>query len=143
MYEIKTRENDSSVIDFIEHVENLRRKEDAYILLDFYTKTTGLDAKMWGASIIGFGAYHYKYPSGHQGDAMMVGFSPRKAAISLYFAPGEVEQEVLLNDFGKHKRGKGCVYINKVADIDLDILGKLILQSINYLKKLYPDDINQ
>ena len=140
MYEMKTKQNDSSVVDFIEQEENLSRRLDAYTLLEFYTKTTGLEAQMWGASIIGFGSYHYKYPSGHQGDAMLVGFSPRKAAISLYFAPGEVEQEELLNDFGKHKRGKGCVYINKVSDINLDILGKLILQSIDYLKKLYPYD---
>lgn len=140
MYEMKTKQNDSSVVDFIEQVENPGRRADAYTLLEFYTKTTGLKARMWGASIIGFGAYHYKYPSGHEGDAMLVGFSPRKAAISLYFAPGEVELEELLDDFGKHKRGKGCVYINKVADIDLDILAKLIKQSIDYLQKLYPED---
>ena len=141
MYELKTKENDASVIDFIEQVENSRRRADAYTLLDFYSKQTGLPAKMWGSSIIGFGSYHYKYPTGHEGDAMLVGFSPRKAAISLYLAPYLVESEKLLDDFGKYKLGKGCVYINKVADIDLDVLAKLIEKSIKFLTKQYPDGI--
>ena len=94
---------------------------------------------MWGASIIGFGSYHYKYASGHEGDAALVGFSPRKAKISLYFAAADSEREKLLSQLGKHKSGKGCVYINELADIDVDILQKLIRQSIDFLKRTYPE----
>lgn len=85
---------------------------------------------MWGPSIIGFGSYHYKYESGHEGVAPFVGLSPRKAEISLYFAPGETKREELLKGFGKHTTGKGCVYINKVTDIDIAVLQGLINQSI-------------
>jgi hypothetical protein len=88
MYELKTKENDSSVLEFIESVDNPKKKEDAYKLLDIFTETTGYPAKMWGPSIIGFGSYHYKYATGHEGDPPLVGFSPRKAKISLYFQQG-------------------------------------------------------
>lgn len=107
--------------------------------MDIFTETTGYEAKMWGPSIIGFGTYHYKYESGHEGDAPLVGFSPRKAKISLYFATGDSEREDLLKDFGKHTTGKACVYINKVADIDVDVLKALIVQSVEFLKQTYPD----
>ncbi|MGG4143806.1 DUF1801 domain-containing protein [Paenibacillus algorifonticola] len=139
MYELKTKETDNSVIAFIEEVENINKREDAYKLLDLFTETTGLPAKMWGPSIIGFGSYHYKYESGHAGDAPLVGFSPRKAKISLYFATGDAQREVLLQQLGKHTAGKACVYINKVADIDTDVLKALIQQSIQFLKETYPN----
>ncbi|MEN2767674.1 DUF1801 domain-containing protein [Ornithinibacillus xuwenensis] len=139
MYELKTKENDNSVLEFIEAVDSPKKKEDAYKLLDIFTETTGYPAKMWGPSIIGFGSYHYKYASGHEGDAPLVGFSPRKAKISLYFATGDTEREKLLNDFGKHTTGKACVYINKIADIDVDVLRALIQQSIKFLQETYPD----
>ncbi|UPK46383.1 MULTISPECIES: DUF1801 domain-containing protein [Paenibacillus] len=138
MYKLKTKETDNSVIEFIESVDSPKKREDAYQLLDIFTETTGCTAKMWGPSIIGFGAYHYKYESGHEGDAPLVGFSPRKAKISLYFATGDTERENLLKDFGKHTTGKACVYINKVADINLDVLQALINQSIRFLKETYP-----
>lgn len=138
MYELKTKETDHSVIEFIEQVENPRKKADAYRLLDVFTETTGYKAKMWGPSIIGFGSYHYKYQSGHEGNAPLVGFSPRKAKISLYFAPGD-ERNELLNRFGKHTTGAACVYINKVADIDVKVLEELILSSIKFLQEKYPD----
>jgi uncharacterized protein YdhG (YjbR/CyaY superfamily) len=93
---------------------------------------------MWGPSIIGFGSYHYKYKSGHEGDAPLVGFSPRKAKISLYLATGDPDREAQLKDFGKHTTGKSCVYINKVADIDVDVLKKMIHQSIAFLREMYP-----
>ena len=90
MYELKMKETDHSVIEFIENfVENPKKREDAYQLLDIFTETTGLPAKMWGRSIIGFGSYHYVYKSGHEGDAPLVGFSPRKAKISLYIKTGD------------------------------------------------------
>ncbi|KQN96019.1 DUF1801 domain-containing protein [Paenibacillus sp. Leaf72] len=138
MYELKTKETDNSVIAFIEEVENIKKREDAYKLLDLFTETTGLPAKMWGPSIIGFGSYHYQYESGHAGDAPLVGFSPRKAKISLYFATGDTHREVLLLQLGKHTAGKACVYINKVADIDTGVLKALIRQSIQFLKETYP-----
>lgn len=138
MYELKTKENDSSVIEFIENVESEKKREDSYKLLDIFTETTGYQAKMWGPSIIGFGSYHYKYKTGHEGDAPLVGFSPRKAKISLYFATGDPDREELLEKFGKHTSGKACVYINKVADIDEEVLKDLINQSVEFLQKTYP-----
>lgn len=122
MYELKTKETENSVIEFIEMVDNLKKREDAYKLLDIFSETTGFPAKMWGPSIIGFGSYHYKYATGHEGDAPLVGFSPRKAKISLYFATGDTRREALLQEFGKHTAGKACVYINKVDDIRIDVL---------------------
>jgi hypothetical protein len=140
MYELKTKENDHDVIEFIEQVDNPKKREDAYKLLDIFTETTGYPAKMWGPSIIGFGKYHYKYKTGHEGDAPLVGFSPRKAKTSLYFATGDVKRDELLESFGKHTSGKACVYINKVADIDVEVLKELITQSVVFLKKTYPDN---
>lgn len=140
MYEPKTKETDASVIEFIEAVENPRKRQDAYKLLEIFEKTSGFPAKMWGPSIIGFGSYHYIYASGHEGDAPLTGFSPRKAKVSLYFATGDTEREKLLGKFGKHTSGKGCVYINKTEDIDVDILKELITQSILFLQELYPSN---
>lgn len=139
MYELKTKETDASVIEFIESVDHPKKREDAFRLLDIFTEVTGYDAKMWGPSIIGFGHYHYKYQTGHEGDAPLVGYSPRKAKISLYFAPGDSEREQLLQQFGKHTTGKACVYINKLADVDEAILKALIQQSIAFLRKTYPE----
>ncbi|MDF2935471.1 MAG: hypothetical protein K0Q90_844 [Paenibacillaceae bacterium] len=141
MYEPKTKETDSSVTEFIEMVENPKKREDAYTLLDIFTDTTGYQAKLWGSSIIGFGSYHYKYASGHEGDAPLVGFSPRKGKTSLYFAVGDDKREALLQEFGKHTPGKACVYINKVADIRVEVLKELIVQSVNFLKEMYPEGV--
>lgn len=138
VYELKTKQTDNSVLEFIEAVDSPKKREDAYQLLDIFTETSGYEAKMWGPSIIGFGSYHYKYATGHEGDAPLVGFSPRKAKISLYFAPGETKREELLKQFGKHTSGKACVYVNKVADIDVEVLKKLIQESITFLQKTYP-----
>ncbi|MNO50408.1 hypothetical protein D3C76_407830 [compost metagenome] len=140
MYELKTKENDHNVLEFIEEVVDAKKREDAYQLLDIFTEATGVLAKMWGSSIIGFGSYHYKYASGHEGDAPLVGFSPRKAKISLYLAPDDPAREALLGSFGKHTQGKGCVYMNKVADIDVDVLRELIRQSVEHLQRLYPNE---
>ncbi|NYF24404.1 DUF1801 domain-containing protein [Sporosarcina sp. JAI121] len=138
MNEQKTKETNDSVIEFIENVENSKKRADAYLLLTLFSEVTGYEAKMWGPSIIGFGSYHYVYKTGHEGDAPLVGFSPRKAKISLYFAPGDTEREALLARFGKHTTGKACVYINKVDDIDTDVLRELIVQSVTFLQNQYP-----
>ena len=140
MYEPKTKETDASVIEFIEAVENPKKRQDAYKLLEIFEETSGYPAKMWGSSIIGFGSYHYVYATGHEGDAPLVGFSPRKAKVSLYFATGDTEREQLLEKFGKHTSGKGCVYINKTEDIDVEVLKELITQSIVFLQNLYPSN---
>lgn len=138
MYEPKTKETDSDVIQFIEDtVENPKKKEDAYRLLEIYEETSGFPPKLWGSSIIGFGSYHYVYESGHEGHAPLVGFSPRKAKISLYFATGDPDREKLLAKFGKHTNGKSCVYINKLEDIDTVVLKELITESIDFLQTLY------
>ena len=139
-YELKTKENDNSVIEFIENVDHPKKRQDAYRLLDIFTETTGYPAKMWGASIIGFGSYHYKYESGHEGDAPLVGFSPRKSKISLYLAACAPARETLLMKLGKHTTGKGCVYINKVDDIDVAVLQEMIRNSVKYLQETYPNE---
>ncbi|GGI16197.1 DUF1801 domain-containing protein [Gottfriedia solisilvae] len=140
MYEPKTKETNNSVIEFIEDVENPKKREDAYKLLDLFTEVTGYEAKMWGPSIIGFGAYHYKYKTGHEGDAPLVAFSPRKAKVSLYFAPDDPHRESLLKNLGKHTTGKSCVYINKLADVDVNVLRSLIENTVKFMKESYPDN---
>lgn len=139
MYKLKTEVNDNSVNEFIEKVENPRKREDAYQLLEIFSETTRLEAKMWGDSMIGFGSYHYKYASGHEGNSFLTGFSPRKAKISLYLDLWDPQSEVLLNEFGKHTKGKSCVYINKLADIDTEVLKKLITLSIKSGRERYPE----
>lgn len=137
MYELKTKETNASVIEFIETQVIPRRREDAYKLLDIYTETTGFEAKMWGPSIIGFGSYHYKYASGHEGDAPLAAFSPRKAKITLYLAPWDEKSKELLKDLGKHTSSKACIYINKLDDVDVEILKKLIIRSIEVTNETY------
>ena len=140
MYKLKTKETDQSVIEFIEQVESPKKREDAYRLLDLFAETSGYEAKMWGPSIIGFGRYHYRYDSGHEGDAPLVGFSPRKAKISLYITTEDSEREKLLALLGKHTSGKACVYVNKLSDVDENIIKQLIKQSIQFLQERYPID---
>ncbi|MCQ2009629.1 DUF1801 domain-containing protein [Sporolactobacillus sp. STSJ-5] len=134
-YEPKTKETDNSVIEFIETVENPKKREDTYRLLNLFTETTGYEAKMWGPSIIGFGSYHYKYASGHEGDAPLTGFSPRKAKISLYLMMEDEDYEKFAPDFGKHTRGKACIYVNKLADINAEVLKNMIHTAVVFSKK--------
>nr|WP_199002983.1 DUF1801 domain-containing protein [Flavobacterium sp. ASV13] len=136
----KTTETESSVTDFINKIEDDAKKSDAFELVNIMQKTTGFDSKMWGPSIIGFGSYHYKYDSGHEGDAPLAAFSPRKAAISLYLSLSPENREELLSQLGKYKSSKGCIYVKKIADIDVEILKKLIVLSVENLNKLYPSN---
>jgi len=138
-YEPKMKETDASVLEFIEQVDSHRKREDAYRLLDIFTEVTGHEAKMWGPSIIGFGSYHYRYASGHEGDAPLTGFSPRKVKISLYFAPGDEARRPLLERFGKHTTGAACVYVNKLDDIDTGVLRELIVQTVEFVRATYPN----
>jgi hypothetical protein len=137
-YEQKMKETDRSVIEFIEAIDSVKKREDAYRLLELFEEVTGFEPKMWGPSIIGFGAYHYKYDSGHEGDAPLAGFSPRKAKISIYLEPAEENRQEMLRELGKHTSGASCVYVNKLADIDLDVLKRMIVASLRYTQAKYP-----
>lgn len=139
MYEQKTKENDSDVMGFISEIQDEKKQKDTLLLLEIFKEATGLIPKMWGKDIIGFGNYHYKYASGHQGDSMLVGFSPRKNNFSIYLATGDAKRQELLDKLGRHKQGAACVYIDRVKDIDTDILKKLLIQSVEFLKETYPD----
>lgn len=138
MVKNKTTETQSSVIDFVNTVDDEVKRNDSLELIKIMQKTTSFQAKMWGPSIIGFGSYHYKYASGHEGDAPLAGFSPRKSAISLYLYLTEENREELLPKLGKFKPSKGCIYIKKLSDIDVEILKKIVLLSVENLNKLYP-----
>ena len=135
----KTTETETSVIDFINtFVEDEAKRNEAFELIKIMQEVTGFQPKMWGPSIIGFGSYHYKYASGHEGDAPLAGFSPRKAAISLYVYLSPENREDLLSKLGKHKPSKGCIYIKKLSDINVEILKEITSASVEYLQKLYP-----
>ena len=134
----KTTETNVNVFDFINTFANTQQKRnDSFELLKLMQNITAHEPKMWGPSIIGFGSYHYKYESGHEGDAPLVGFSPRKAAISLYVYTGLKQHEHLLKNLGKFKMGKACIYVNKLSDMDLQNLEILIKETISYLKTKY------
>jgi len=132
----KTTATEKSVESFIASVEDETKRDDTYELIKIYKSVTREDAKMWGPSIIGFGSYHYKYESGHEGDMCLAGFSPRKSAIVLYILDFDGKAE-LLKKLGKVKPSKGCVYIKKLADIDTSVLKKMIDGSVKHTKKKY------
>ena len=131
---------DASVDEFIAAVEHPTRRENAIWLKDMMERVTGWPAVMWGPSIIGFGQYHYKYDSGREGDFLVCGFSPRKANLSLYFSPGYGQYDAALANLGKHKTGASCVYINKLADIDLDALEHLTRVCADHMRTLHNID---
>ena len=134
----KTTKTEQSVNDFIEEVEKETKRDDSRRLIDIMTQLTGEKPYMYGPSIVGFGNYHYKYPSGHEGDAPLAGFSPRKAAISLYFAPDFPEREKLVQQLGKCKVAVSCIYVKRLDDIDEAVLKKMITASVNHVRKMYP-----
>lgn len=138
-YELKTKLNDSSVEEFINNVEPEQKRLDAFEIIDLLSEVTGEQPKMWGTSIVGFGQYHYKYASGQEGDFMAVGFSPRKTKHSLYIMSGFSNYEDLLSKLGKHKIGKSCLYVNKLADIDKEVLKVIVRESVDYItNKTWP-----
>jgi len=135
---IKTLVNDGSVTEFIDSVEGDVKKKDSYVLLELFSKITGEKPKMWGTSIIGFGQYHYKSErSAQEGDWPLTGFSPRKQNLTLYIMPGFGDYTDLLKDLGKHKTSKGCLYINKLTDVDMVVLEKFIKKSYADTRKAY------
>jgi hypothetical protein len=132
----KTTETDVNVTDFINSfVEKDEKKADSFQLIQLMSKWSGFEPKMWGPTIIGFGSYHYKYASGHEGDMPLIGFSPRKAEFSLYIYSPTEESKRLLDDFGKFKMGKACIYIKKLSDINIDTLEKMCRATIAYLNE--------
>jgi hypothetical protein len=138
MAQNKTVETIESVADFLATVTDENKKQDCLNLVSIMEKVTGFKAKMWGPSIVGFGSYHYKYESGREGDAPLVGFSPRKNEISLYLSSSFKNRDGLLEKFGKHKSAKACVYIKKLADIDQEIFKEMIVLSVKHVKSMYP-----
>ena len=137
MAEQKTKPTEQPVTDFLDRIDNAQVRDDCYTLIEMMKKVTGSEPKLWGSSIIGFGKYHYKYDSGHEGDSCLTGFSPRKQNISLYVMLGIIDNQDLLKDLGKHKAAKGCLYIKKLDDVNMSILEKLVKRSVDALKKKY------
>ena len=132
----KTTEIEVSVIDFINSfVDNEKKKQDSFRLIELMREWSGFEPKMWGPTIMGFGSYHYKYASGHEGDAPLIGFSPRKAAFSLYVTDPGIGIKKLLDELGKYKMGKACIYFKKLADLNLDKLGKLSKATFKYVNE--------
>lgn len=133
--ELKTKLNDGDVNEFINSIESELKRNDSFKIIEMMKKITKSEPKMWGDSIIGFGNYHYKYASGREGDWFLCGFSPRKQNLSIYIMSGFNKYENILSKLGKHKTGKGCLYVKNLEEIDLKVLENLIKQSVDYLKK--------
>ena len=132
----KTSEKEVSVIEFINlHVDDEQNKADSFLLIKLMREWSGFEPKMWGPAIIGFGSYHYKYASGHEGDAPLIGFSPRKAGFSFYVFSETDGSRLLLKDLGKFKIGKSCISAKKLSDINISALEKLCKETIAYLNE--------
>lgn len=136
MAKTKTNYTEVDVKDFLDsYVDNEHKKTDSLQLIELMKEWSDSEPKMWGPSIIGFGNYHYKYASGHEGDAPVIGFSPRKAAFSLYVYSDTEKSKLLLPDLGKFKMSKACIYIKKLSDINIPILKELCMESIQYISE--------
>lgn len=133
MAELKTKPTNVSVKKFLNSLKDEQKREDSFVVMEMMKKITGEEPKMWGPSIVGFGKYHYKYDSGHEGDMCMAGFSPRKEALTIYLVPGFQKNKSLMEKLGKHKTGKSCLYIKKLEDVELNVLEKLISNSFKYM----------
>jgi hypothetical protein len=134
MSELKTKRNDGDVEAFLNQVEHERKREDSFAVLELMRQITGEEPTMWGDSIIGFGSYDYKYASGREAEWFLTGFSPRKQNLTLYIMSGFDNYDVLLGKLGKYKIGKSCLYINKLEDIDQDVLRDLVHQSVQHMQ---------
>jgi len=140
MAELKTKQNTGSVENFLDTVEDELKRKDCKVLLDIMKEVTKEEPKMWGDSIIGFGTYHYKSKSGQEGDWFITGFSPRKGNIPVYLMHGHEGYEELFDKLGKHKMGKGCLYLKSLNDINMKILKDIIKRSVRDIQKRYPAD---
>lgn len=130
----KTLRNDGSVKEYLSSVSNERRREDALALMELMKSVTGEEPKMWGSALVGFGEYHYRYESGREGDFFLTGFAPRKQNLTVYIMPGFEHYDALLARLGKHKIGKSCLYISKLADVDQEVLGELVQRSVAHME---------
>ena len=139
MAENKTKPTEAGVEDFLRAVPDEKKRADALVLCQLIREVTGSEPKMWGSSIVGFGTYHYTYASGHSGDAAVVGFSPRKQNLTVYIMPGFDGYGDLLARLGKFKTSKACLYINKLSDIDPDVLRTLVAESVKAMQAQYPE----
>ncbi len=140
MQKNKTTENTNNVIDFINTVADITRRNDCLKLIELMQEETGFEAKMWGPSIVGFGQYHYQYNSGREGDMPIICFSPRAKTIALYLSSNFENREELLTKFGKYKAQKACIHIQKIDDIDILILQKMFKSHIKLMAELYPNN---
>jgi len=131
----KTTETTGSVSDFLNSVSDEGKRTDSFRIAELMQQQTGLEPKMWGPAIVGFGSYHYKYDSGHEGDAPLIAFSPRANAISLYMCNFDGRED-LLRIFGKYKIAKACIYVKKLSDIDIDVFKQMITDSFEQAKRL-------
>ena len=134
----KTTETEKSVTGFIDAVKDETKRDDSYQLIALMKKLMQAEPKLWGPSIVGFGSYHYKYDSGHEGDAPLLAFSPRANALTVYLSGNFEKRDELLTKLGKYKSEKGCIYIKKLADVDLAILEKMLMAHVKHVRKLYP-----
>ena len=133
--EVKTKVNDASVTDFLNTVTDEQKRKDSFEILKIMKQITKEEPKMWGASIVGFGSYHYKGASGREGDWMLTGFSPRKQNLTLYLMHGFDAHKDLLKKLGKHTTSMGCLYIKKLEDVDKKVLKELVAESVKRMKK--------
>jgi len=138
MADAKTKPTKVRIADFIASVPDASKRADAEALVALFRKLTGQPGKMWGPSIVGFGTYHYRYDSGREGDSPIIGFSPRKSALVVYIVSGFEREAEFLARLGKHTTGKSCLYVKRLADIDLTVLEALATRSIAYVRAKYP-----
>lgn len=138
MAELKTRATEIQVADFIAAVPDATRRADAEAVCAMMARLTGAPPKMWGPSIIGFGSYAYRYDSGRTGEMCRIGFSPRKAELVLYVLDGNADQSEVLGRLGRHRTGKGCLYIKRLADVDADVLEEIVRAKIVRMDAAYP-----
>lgn len=135
MAEAKTKKTEKSVVDFLNGVEDEQKRRDSFAVMELMKEVTGEEPAMWGDSIVGFGSYHYRYASGREGDWLLTGFSPRKQNLTLYITSGFEQYDDLLDDLGKFKTGKSCLYLKRLEDVDLDVLRELVRQSVAHMEQ--------
>lgn len=133
----KTQVTDVDPADFVASVEHPTRRADAEVLLDLFTRVTGVEPRMWGPSIVGFGRYRYEYKSGRTGEWMLTGFAPRKSNLVVYVMPGYEDKAEVLERLGKHRTGQSCLYINKLADVDLTVLEEIVADGLAQMRDTY------
>lgn len=137
MAELKTKKNKLSVTKFLNSIADDQRRKDSFEVMELMKKITKEEPTMYGASIVGFGTYHYKYETGREADWFLVGFSPRKLNLTLYIMTGFSKYDSLMKKLGTHSTGKSCLYIKRLEDLDKKVLAELIKQSVDYISKKY------